>query len=96
MAMKNGGVSSIYGSNKILHRDGSRKGKTKETIARREKSIKNYKNKSHNNSFKVKEEKIRLTEMLRRRVCELEKDNKRFKKIIMKLVEHTKLDKREI
>ena len=38
--MKNDGISTIYNSDKILHKVGSRKGKTKAEIAKREDSIK--------------------------------------------------------
>ena len=38
--MKNDGISTIYKSDKILHKVGSRKGKTKAEIAKREDSIK--------------------------------------------------------
>tara|TARA_Y100000310_G_C20553482_1_gene749331 strand:- start:237 stop:635 length:399 start_codon:yes stop_codon:yes gene_type:complete len=39
--MKNDGISTIYDSDRILHKVGSRKGKTKKEIAKKEASIKN-------------------------------------------------------
>ena len=39
--MKNDGISSIYNSNKILHKNWSRKGKTKDVIVSKEEDIKN-------------------------------------------------------
>ena len=44
MGMKNGGVSTIYTSSKILHKSGSRKGKTKKQIASIESRIRGKKN----------------------------------------------------
>ena len=38
--MKNDGISTIYDSDKILHKVGSRKGKTKRNIAKKEASMK--------------------------------------------------------
>ena len=53
--MKNGGVSSIYTSNRILHKSGSRKGKTKKEIALMESRIRgkiNLPKKIHYNTKK--------------------------------------------
>jgi len=91
MTMKNGGVSTIYSSNQILHKAGSRKGRSKLDIAKREYDIKNYKeNKKKKKHKKVTTpKKLSKHEKLRKRIVDLETDNKKLKEIIMALVEHT-------
>jgi len=65
--MKNGGVSSIYDSSQILHKAGSRKGKTKKQIAKREEGIKNYevnkKNKKKKKAKTAKSNQVKIQEL---------------------------------
>ena len=49
--MKNDGISTIYNSDKILHKAGSRKGKTKTEIAKKEESIKASVKKNKKSNF---------------------------------------------
>mgnify|MGYP001492700037 FL=1 len=89
--MKNGGISTIYNSNRILHKVGTRKGKTKDEISKIENDIKHYKSKKkvkHKKKVKPK----RKVPTLKQRVHQLEIDNRRLKKMIVKLIEHTKLE----
>ena len=66
--MKNDGISSIYNSNKILHKNWSRKGKTKKIIVSKEEDIKKFAEKSRTSKSK----RLKLTERLRLRIVKLE------------------------
>ena len=79
--MKNDGISSIYNSNKILHKNWSRKGKTKDVIVSKEEDIKKFSELSK----KVKPKTLKLTERLRLRIVKLEDTVKILQEKIEKL-----------
>jgi len=79
--MKNDGISSIYNSNKILHKNWSRKGKTKDVIVSKEEDIKKFSELSK----KAKPKTLKLTERLRLRIVKLEDTVKILQEKIEKL-----------
>jgi len=79
--MKNDGISSIYNSNKILHKNWSRKGKPKDVIVSKEEDIKKFSELSK----KVKPKTLKLTERLRLRIVKLEDTVKILQEKIEKL-----------
>ena len=83
--MKNGGVSSIYDSSEILLKAGSRRGKTKKQIAKREEGIKNY----EVNKKNKKKKKAKTAKSNQVKIQELTKEVKLLKIVVKEIVKQT-------